>query len=93
MIAASEGEGFGLPLIEAAQYGLPMIVRDLPVFREIALDHAFYFSGMNDSDISAAITAWLDLHKDDKHPGSGDMPWLTWEQSAAQLKKALMFSV
>ena len=32
LIAASEGEGFGLPLIEAAQHKLPIIARDIPVF-------------------------------------------------------------
>ena len=46
LIAASEGEGFGLPLVEAAQHGLPIIARDLPVFMEVAGEHAFYFSGM-----------------------------------------------
>ena len=35
LIAASEGEGFGLPLIEAAQHKLPIIARDIPVFREV----------------------------------------------------------
>ena len=40
LIMASEGEGFGLPLIEAAQHDLPLIARDLPVFREIAGDAA-----------------------------------------------------
>ncbi|MFZ2159654.1 MAG: glycosyltransferase, partial [Bradyrhizobium sp.] len=43
LIAASFGEGFGLPLIEAAQHGLPIIARDIPVFREVAREHAFYF--------------------------------------------------
>ena len=40
LLAASEGEGFGLPLIEAARYGLPILARDLPVFREVAGKHA-----------------------------------------------------
>lgn len=90
LIAASEGEGFGLPLIEAAQYNLPMIVRDLPVFREIAGEHAFYFEGMSGTDLSASIVAWLALHKDALHPASSSMPWLTWEQSAQQLQAALL---
>src|SRR5262249_2265090 len=41
LIAASEGEGFGLPLIEAAQHKLPIIARDIPVFREVAGESAF----------------------------------------------------
>ena len=43
LIAASEGEGFGLPIIEAAQHGIPVMLRDIPVFREVAGDAAFYF--------------------------------------------------
>ena len=45
LIAASEDEGFGLPLIEAAQRKLPILVRDIAVFREIAGAHASFFKG------------------------------------------------
>ncbi|MBD8577728.1 glycosyltransferase family 4 protein [Pseudomonas syringae] len=90
LIAASEGEGFGLPLIEAAQHHLPMIIRDLPVFREIAGEHAFYFQGMTADDLAGAVQAWLELHSNGTHPTSTTMPWLTWEQSAEQLKARLV---
>src|SRR5690606_5090572 len=43
LIMASEAEGFGLPLIEAAKHGIPLIARDLPVFREVAGEGALYF--------------------------------------------------
>ena len=43
LLLASQGEGFGLPLIEAARRHLPIIARDIPVFREVAGDHAYYF--------------------------------------------------
>lgn len=43
VLMASEGEGFGLPLIEAAMHGLPIIARDIPVFREIAGEHAYFW--------------------------------------------------
>jgi glycosyltransferase involved in cell wall biosynthesis len=90
LIAASEGEGFGLPLIEAAQHHLPMIVRDLPVFREIAGEHAFYFEGMSGSDLARFIRAWLQLFERGEHPESLTMPWLTWEESAKQLQSVLI---
>lgn len=89
LIAASEGEGFGLPLIEAAQKGLPIIARDLPVFREVAGDHAFYFEGSTSQTMAVSLRAWLELHACGAHPTSTTMPWLTWKQSAAQLLEAV----
>lgn len=85
LIAASEGEGFGLALIEAAQHNLPIIARDIPVFREVAGIHAFYFDGMSPDILSQAIKNWLKLHAVDNHRLSDNMPWLTWKESAQQL--------
>ena len=55
LIAASECEGFGLPLIEAARQGLPVIARDIPVFREVAGDHAFYYSAGRPEELADAL--------------------------------------
>ncbi|OSS42404.1 glycosyl transferase, group 1 family protein [Desulfurella amilsii] len=85
LIAASEGEGFGLPLIEAAHHKLPIIARGIAVFREVAGDYAFYFNGNKPEDLAKAIKDWLNLYKEGKHPKSDDMPWLTWKQSTEQL--------
>jgi glycosyltransferase involved in cell wall biosynthesis len=90
LLAASEGEGFGLPLIEAAQKGLPIIARGIPVFREVAGEHAFYFDGTSPEDLAAAIEQWLALHAAGRAPGSNGMPWLTWRQSARQLMDAVI---
>ncbi|MGC9208162.1 glycosyltransferase family 4 protein, partial [Acidithiobacillus sp.] len=62
LLAASLAEGFGLPLIEAAKHGLPIIARDIPVFREVAGDHAFYFQGESAKALSEAIRYWLILY-------------------------------
>ncbi|HCJ51104.1 MAG TPA: glycosyl transferase family 1, partial [Gallionella sp.] len=85
LIAASYGEGFGLPLIEAAQHKLPIIARDIPVFREVAGEPAYYFDSKSPDALVQSIKAWLTLHGADLHPKSNDMPWLTWKQSARQL--------
>lgn len=90
LIAASEGEGFGLPLIEAAQHNLPIIARDIPVFREVAGEHAFYFSGSDSQELSATIKRWLALYDKGEQPKIKDMSWLTWEQSANRLKEILL---
>ena len=89
LIAASEGEGFGLPLIEAAQHAKPIIARDMPVFREVAGEHAFYFSGRAPENLSVAIANWLSLNQADEHPASQGMPYLSWRESALQLKDQL----
>ncbi len=85
LLCPSEGEGFGLPLIEAAQHGLPVLARDIPVFREVAGEHAFYFSGLAPQELADSIKRWLALKAEDKAPLSGGMPRLTWEQSAREL--------
>jgi glycosyltransferase involved in cell wall biosynthesis len=89
LIAASEGEGFGLPLIEAAQHKLPIIARDIPVFREVAGNHAFYFTGTRPDELTTFLHKWLTLLATGEHPKSDDMSWLTWEQSSEQLKTAM----
>ncbi len=52
LVFATIAEGFGLALVEAAHYGLPAIVTDIPVFREIAGDSVRYFD-LGDSDMLA----------------------------------------
>lgn len=90
LIAASEGEGFGLPLIEAVQHKLPIIARDIPVFREVAGDYAFYFHGSKPEYLAKAIKDWLNLYKEGKHPKSDDMSRLTWKQSTEQLMDVIL---
>jgi len=90
LIAASEGEGFGLPLIEAAQKNLPIVARDIAVFREVAGEYAYYFPGKEPNDLVEAIEIWLRLYGNDAHPKSTTMPWLTWKQSVSNLLKLII---
>lgn len=89
LVAPSIGEGFGLPLIEAAQHGLPIIARDLPVFQEVGGEHAFYFSGTDPAALAGALRQWLALHAAGSAPTSVAMPWLTWQASTEQLLRLL----
>lgn len=89
LLAASEGEGFGLPLIEAAQHKLPILARALPVFREVAGEHAAFFEGDTPRALADAVHQWVRSDTEGSTIRSDEMPWLTWRQSADQLKKAL----
>ncbi|MES2297866.1 MAG: glycosyltransferase [Pseudomonadota bacterium] len=90
LLAPSEGEGFGLPLIEAARHRMPVIARDIPVFREIAQDHAYYFAGLHGQDLAGAISAWLVLHAEGTAPHSEQMGHKTWRQNAEDLVRVLL---
>lgn len=90
LIAASYAEGFGLPLIEAAQHDLPIIARDLPVFREVAQEHAWYFQAHDAESLAQALLEWLRLDAQGVAPRSGKISWLTWEESAAMLTRAIL---
>ncbi len=83
LLMASEGEGFGLPLVEAAHHALPIISRDVPVFREVAGENAFYFSGNDPTKLAAALVRWFELYRRGEHPRSSRPP--TWQQSTQQL--------
>ncbi len=87
LLAASEDEGFGLPLIEAAQKGLPILARDIPVFREVAGEHACFFRAQQPCELAQAIDAW---QRSGFTPASSGMPWLTWQESAHTLQRIIL---
>lgn len=86
LLSASEGEGFGLPLIEAAQYGVPVLCRDLPVFREIAGDAASYFSGYEPEALADAVEQWRTTNDGQS---LGRISWKTWREATVEFVSAL----
>lgn len=85
VLLASEGEGFGLPIVEAASHQRPVLARDIPVFREVAGDHATYFSGLSSESLVTALEAWLASVADGSVPKSAGIRLLTWDDSAERL--------
>lgn len=82
----SKVEGFGLPLIEAAQHDVPIIVRDSPIFREVCGEHAFYFpDDLSPAEIAPYVENWLGRYAKNEHPKSTNLPWLTWKESVRTL--------
>jgi glycosyltransferase involved in cell wall biosynthesis len=85
LIALSEREGFDLSIIEAARYKLPVIARDIPLFRELAGEHATYFSGHSPEPLADSVLTWLVLGKAAHARRLGAASWLSWKQSAKNL--------
>jgi glycosyltransferase involved in cell wall biosynthesis len=59
LILPSYAEGFGLPIVEAAQRGRPVICSDIPVFREVGRDGALYFRVNDPEALSSTIADFL----------------------------------
>lgn len=83
LLQASFAEGFGLPIIEGARHGLPLLLSDIPVFREVAREHAAYF-GLERPDLLADI-----LCAPLPAPPPQDLGF-TWRQSADRFMALLM---
>ena len=85
LLAASEAEGFGLPLIEASFHNLPVLARDIAVFREVAGDAALYFDGSSAEGLIAGVLRWVRQRELNEIPEPADMDAMSWRQSADAL--------
>lgn len=56
----SRREGFGLPILEAFRASCPVLVSDIPVFREVAGEAAAYFQPGNSTALSLLLIRMLD---------------------------------
>ena len=89
LIALSKAEGFGLPLVEAAYFHLPIIANDIPVFREVCGAGALYFNGTTGHEFSLLLNKWLSLFKIGTYPDSQNIQTLSWAASTRQLMTVL----
>ncbi|TPW70947.1 glycosyltransferase family 1 protein [Schumannella sp. 10F1B-5-1] len=54
-VHASRAEGFGIPLVESMSRGTPVVVSDIPIFREVGADAALYFAPGSAEQLAAAV--------------------------------------
>ena len=90
LVYPSLEEGFGLPLVEAAALGCPIIARDIEIFRETSGGKAFFFENGEAESIAAGLRKWFALTRKQQQKFIPKESLVTWKQSAEMLK-TIMF--
>ena len=85
LIFASRCEGFGLPLVEAMQYGLRVFASDIPVFREIGADFPVYFDPDDKWMLYDAIRSFEAALAQGEPATRTARAWPSWSESARVL--------
>lgn len=78
-------EGFGLPLVEAMQRGLPAMGSDIPVFREIGGEFMAYFDLQSPQSLADLVQTF---ERSGRFPAARDVSewqWIGWREASAQL--------
>jgi glycosyltransferase involved in cell wall biosynthesis len=76
LVSASRDEGFGLPIVEAMAVGTPVVVSDIPIFREIGGPPAVLFQP---DSIDSFVAAVRTLEDDDE--------WMRRSTASAQFAR------
>lgn len=79
LVQPSFYEGFGLPVVEAMQFGLPIACSDIPVFKEIGKDLVSYFDPHSPDSIAKCLDKVLKMDKE-QYP-----KWMSWKETARQI--------
>lgn len=83
-ISASRIEGFGLPLIEAQQAGVPFVAADTDIFREIGDQSVLYFNPDSPEEAAEQIKSLSDTEVNERYSqlGTENSARYTWQKSA-----------
>ena len=91
LVSASRDEGFGIPLVEAMGRGTPVVVSDIPIFREIGGDTALYAATGDADAFAARITELLATGEWERRSAAApaEAARFDWSRSAAILLELL----
>lgn len=93
LVFSSHDEGFGLPLVEAMQRGLPAMGSDIPVFHEVGGEFMAYFDLQAPQSL-ADLVAKFELSGEFPAPGRlADWQWIGWSGACGQLIDGILTEV
>lgn len=80
LVMPSYYEGFGLPIVEAMHFNIPIIASDIPVLKEIGKDNILYFNPHDPNSIKDKMTQIIQLSTLGKYP-----LWRSWTETAKDI--------
>lgn len=91
LVSASKDEGFGIPLVEAMERGIPVACSDIEIFQEICGPAGVFFDPNSAEDFADAIKKLSDKEtwREYSQLGLEQSQNFTWEKSAAILLNVL----
>ncbi|MER3390182.1 MAG: glycosyltransferase family 1 protein [Microcella sp.] len=91
LVSASRDEGFGIPLVEAMGRGTPVVVSDIPIFREIGGETALYATVGDAQAFAARIRELLEPGEWERRSAAApvEAARFDWSRSAAVLLELL----
>lgn len=90
LVTTSLDEGYGLPVAEALELGVPAVVTDMPIFREVAGDGALYVDPHDPAAVAAAVRSLDEPGVRERlvEAGTAHIRTFDWGRSAATLLAA-----
>ena len=89
-VFGSLAEGFGLPVVEAAACGSPLLLSNIEVFRWLCGDTATYFDPLSTASIAGVLRLALDDNAAPPLRGLREVSSrFSWERSADRLLDAV----
>jgi glycosyltransferase involved in cell wall biosynthesis len=91
LASASLDEGYGIPVAEAMNMGVPTVITDMPVFHEVGADGALYFDPHSPKSFAEAVKKLDDLKLREEHIKKAykHVGTFSWDASARELLKAI----
>ena len=91
LVSGSKDEGFGIPVIEAMSMGIPVVISNIDIFREIGSDAAIYFDQESSESFAGAVrrlddpTTWSEISRESQIQAAK----FNWDTSAKALRKVI----
>lgn len=83
LVQPSFSEGFGLTGVEAMSFGASVLASDIPIFREIYKDVAYYFSPHSTASFIQAVHAMEESSEEKNTEGIALAQTYSWKKMAA----------